>query len=60
MKNFYENDETLPQSSRGVIVKRLIKHFPDRDFDNDDELFEVLTSLVVHCVMRNCYCCPQL
>ncbi|MBR4963691.1 MAG: hypothetical protein IKY54_07330, partial [Muribaculaceae bacterium] len=44
MKNFYENDETLPQTSRGVIVKRLIKHFPDRDFDNDDELFEVLAS----------------
>ena len=42
MKNFYENDESLPQNSRGVIVKRLIKHFPDRDFDNDDELFEVL------------------
>ena len=44
MKNFYENDETLPQTSRGVIVKRLIKHFPDRDFDNDDELFEVLAN----------------
>lgn len=44
MKNFYENDETLPQTSRGVIVKRLIKHFPDRDFDNDDELFEILAS----------------
>ena len=44
MKSFYENDETLPQTSRGVIVKRLIKHFPDRDFDNDDELFEVLAS----------------
>ena len=44
MKNFYETDETLPQTSRGVIVKRLIKHFPDRDFDNDDELFEVLAT----------------
>ncbi|MBR4119110.1 MAG: hypothetical protein IKK64_03420 [Bacteroidales bacterium] len=44
MKNFYENDETLPESSRGVIVKRLIKHFPDRNFDSDDELFEVLAS----------------
>ena len=44
MKSFYENDETLPQTSRGVIVKRLIKHFPDRDFDNDEELFEVLAS----------------
>ena len=44
MKNFYENDETLPETSRGVIVKRLIKHFPDRNFDSDDELFEVLAS----------------
>ena len=44
MKNFYENEETLPQTSRGVIVKRLIKHFPDRDFDNDDELFEILAT----------------
>ena len=44
MKNFYEHDETLPQTSRGVIVKRLIKHFPDRDFDNDDELFDVLAT----------------
>ncbi len=42
MKNIYENDETLPQTSRGVIVKRLIKHFPDRNFDSDDELFDVL------------------
>ena len=40
MKNFYENDETLPETSRGVIVKRLIKHFPDRNFDSDDELFD--------------------
>lgn len=44
MKNFYENNETLPETSRGVIVKRLIKHFPDRNFDSDDELFEVLAS----------------
>ncbi|MBQ3576071.1 MAG: hypothetical protein IJA28_01475, partial [Coprobacter sp.] len=32
------------ETSRGVIVKRLIKHFPDRNFDSDDELFEVLAS----------------
>lgn len=44
MKNFYEKSDTLPQTSRGVIVERLIKHFPEKNFDNDDELFATLAA----------------
>lgn len=42
MEKFLEKNETLPNGWRGVVVKRLTKHYPEKSFETDDELFETL------------------
>ncbi|MEG1574739.1 MAG: hypothetical protein RR293_04470 [Bacteroidales bacterium] len=43
MKSFFEKDgERCGSSSRQVILERLLKRYPDRKFETDEELFDVL------------------